>query len=143
MFDKLYADVNRTIKSATLLKVERKMERSDRNDPNSPMKPAQDKDGVPKYTVHLSVETSSFDKTKFDNIQVTVNSRDNLVEAFPTKCDVVVLGLAIGLMPQGKSTYSVFFTADAIRPLQPTQLTQPGQASRVVPGQPPQPARVS
>lgn len=142
MLDRFYIDFNKTVINARLEKVERKMERSDRNDPNSPMRHAQDKDGVPKYTAHLSVETNNFDKTKFDHIAITVASREKLDEVL-TEGKVMVEGFSLGTMPQGKNTYSIFFMADAIRPLQAAQFTQPGQATRVVPGQSPQTARLS
>jgi hypothetical protein len=141
VLDRFNVNFNETVKNARVEKVERKMEQSDRKNPNSPMQPAHDKDGVPKYTVHLSVETNNFDKTKFDHIAVTVASRERLDEVLP-EGKVTVEGFTLGLMPQGKNTYSVFFMAEAIRPLQPAQFTQPGPATRVVPGQPPQPVRV-
>ena len=46
---------------------EQKMQRKERDNPNSEQVPAQDKNGVPKWTVYLSVETkSSFGKKQFD-----------------------------------------------------------------------------
>ena len=45
------------------------MQRKERDNPNSEQVPAQDKNGVAKWTVYLSVETkSSFGKKQFDEI---------------------------------------------------------------------------
>jgi hypothetical protein len=123
---------------------EQKTQRKDRDNPNSEQVPALDKNGVPKYTVHLSAETkSSFGKIQFEEMEVTLTSPKNPVENIPMGSYVTVEGLTLGMMPIGKGkACTVFYTAEAIRPLQPAQFAQPGQATRVVSGQPQQPVRV-
>jgi hypothetical protein len=135
---------HQTFKGATLLRVVPKMEKSDRTNPNSPLVPAHDRDGVPKYTAYLTVETQPFDKPQFDNITVTITSRDKLDEAFPNKVDVTLEGFEVGVMKSDKGGgYTLFYSAKAIRPLQPAQFAQPGQPPRMASPQPQQPARVA
>src|SRR5437899_2849529 len=55
----LVVDVPNTFVGMMLRGCEPKMQRKDRENPNSDMLPAQDKNGVPKWTVYLSVETKS------------------------------------------------------------------------------------
>jgi hypothetical protein len=106
---------------------EPKMQRKDRENQNSEMVPAQDKNGVPKWTAYLSVETkSSFDKRQFDDIEVTLTSPKNPSEGIPDRSDVTIVGLTLGMMPIGKGkAVTVFYTAEAIRPLQRMQPSQP------------------
>jgi hypothetical protein len=139
-----YAVVFRqTFKGATLLRVVPKTEKSDRNNPNSPMVPAYDKDGVPKYTAYLSVETQPFDKPQFDNITCTISSRDRLDEEFTEKVDVVLDGFKVNVMKSDKGGgYTFYFTADAIIPLKAAQFAKPGQQTHMASAQQ-QPARVA
>ncbi len=141
----IVVDVPNTFVGMMLRGCEQKTQRKDRENPNSEMVPAQDKNGVPKYTVYLSVETkSSFGKKQFDEMEVTLTSPKNPVESIPMGSYVIVEGLTQGQMPIGKGkAVTVFYTAEAIRPLQPAQFAQPGQATRVSSGQPPQPARAA
>jgi hypothetical protein len=144
MIDRWSIDVEKSIVGALLLKVETKMQRSKKDDPNSPMVPAHDKDGVPKYTVHLSLEVKSFESTKFDNVQVTVTSQKQPCEGLPQGTPVVIRGLELGFMPKGNGGgLSVFYSAEAIVPRQTAQFAQPGQPPRVAPAQPQQPTRVA
>ena len=144
MIDRWSIDVEKSIVSALLLKVETKMQRSKKDDPNSPMVPAHDKDGVPKYTVHLSLEVKSYESTKFDNLQVTVTSHKQPCEGLPQGTPVVIRGLELGFMPKGNGGgLSVFYSAEDIAPRQAVQFAQPGQPARVTPSQPLQPARVA
>jgi hypothetical protein len=107
--------------------------------------PALDKAGVPKYTVYLSVETkSAFDKKQFSDMEVTVTSPRNPVEGIAMGSYVTVERLTQGQMPIGKGkAVTIFYTADAIRPVQPAQFAQPGQPPRTSSAQPQQPARVA
>jgi hypothetical protein len=141
----IVVDVPNTFVGMMLRGCEQKTQRKDRENQNSEMVPALDKNGVPKYTVYLSVETKSpFDKKQFEEMEVTVISPKNPVEGIPKGSDVTVVGLTQGQMPIGKGkAVTLFYKAEAIRPLQPAQFTQPGQASRVVPSQPLQPARTA
>jgi hypothetical protein len=144
MIDRWIIDVEKSIVGAALLRVEPKMQRSNKEDPKSPMVHGHDKDNVPKWTVHLSIEQESFEKPKFENIQITVTSPKQPCEGVPQYTPVTIQGLALGQMPRGNSGgVSVFYVAESIRPLQSTQFTQPGQSTRVTSGQPLQPARVA
>jgi hypothetical protein len=110
-----------------------KTQRKDRENPNSEQVPALDKNGVPKYTVYLSVETKSqFDKRQFSDMEITVTSPKNPVEGIPEGSKVTVEGLIQGQMPLGKGkAVTLFYTADAILPLKAAQIEQPGQQSRM------------
>ncbi len=144
MLDRILVDP-KTFVGIMLRGCEQKTQRKDRDNPNSEQVPALDKNGVPKYTVYLSVETkSSFGKNQFDEIEATLTSPRNPVESIPMGSYVTVEGLTLGMMSLGKGkAVTVFYTAEAIRPLQPAQVVQPGQATRVASGQPLQPARVT
>ena len=144
MIDRWSIDVDKSIVGSMLLKVETKMQRSKKDDQNSPMVPAHDKDGVPKYTVHLSLEVKSFESTKFENVQVTVTSHQQPCEGLPQGTPVVIRGLVLGFMPKGNGGgVSPFYSAEAIVPRQAAQFAQPGQPPRVAPAQPQQPTRVA
>ena len=141
----IVVDVPNTFKGMMLRGCEQKTQRKDRENPNSEMVPALDKNGVPKWTVYLSVETkSSFGKKQFDELELTVTSPKNPCESESIQMGsyVTVVGLTQGQMPIGKGkAVTLFYTAEAIRPLQPAQFTQPGQATRIASSQPLQPAR--
>lgn len=145
--DRIVVDVPATFVGLALLRVEPKMQRKDRDNPNSEQVPAQDKNGVPKWTVHLSVETKSFENTKFDNIEITVTSPNKPGEGIPENSKVTVQGLTLGMMPIGKGrAVTVFYTAEAILPLKPAQFAQPAQPQRMASPQPqpqPQPVRAA
>jgi hypothetical protein len=127
MLDRIVVDVAKTFVGVMLRSCEQKTQRKDRENPNSEMVPAQDKNGVPKWTAYLSVETkSSFDKRQFDDIEVTLTSPKNPCEGIPDRSDVTIVGLTLGMMPVGKGkAVTVFYTAEAIRPLQRMQPSQP------------------
>jgi hypothetical protein len=144
MLDRVVVDVPATFDGIMLRGCEPKMQRKEKDNPNSEQVPAQDKNGVPKYTVYLSVETkSSFDKKQFDEMEVTVTSPRNPVEGIPMGSYVTIERLTEGRMPIGKGrAVTIFYAADAIR-LQSTQSAQPGQPSRMASAQPQQPARAA
>jgi ABC-type lipoprotein release transport system permease subunit len=141
----IVVDVPNTFVGVMLRGCEPKMQRKERDNPNSEQVPAQDKNGVPKYTVYLSVETkSSFGKKQFDEIEVTVTSPKNPCEGIPNGSEVNIERLIEGRMPFGKGkAVTTFFTADAIIPLKAAQFAQPGQSTRVASVQPQQPARAA
>ena len=146
--DRVVVDVAKTFVGIMLRGCEPKMQRKDKDNPNSELVPAQDKNGVQKWTLYLSVETkSSFDKKQFNEMEITVTSPRNPCEGLPMGSAVTVEGLTQGSMPIGKGkAVTVFYTADAIRPLQPAQFVQPGQPQRMAAPQPqqqPQPVRVA
>jgi hypothetical protein len=96
--------------------IEPKMQRSDKNDPNSPMEQARDKDGALKWTVILSVETKSFgDKSKFDDIPVTIVNPTKPAGGVEPGRYVTCTGMELGIMVQGQGRYSFFYSAQAIR----------------------------
>ena len=76
MIDRWIVDFDKSVEGAMLLNVEPKMTRADKNDPRSDQVQAKDKDGVPKWTVTLAVQTKNFENTKFDNIPITITSRE-------------------------------------------------------------------
>ena len=139
----IVVDVPNTFKGMMLRGCEQKTQRKDRENPNSEMVPALDKNGVPKWTVYISVETkSSFGKKQFDEMEVTLTSPKNPCESESIQMGsyVTVVGLTQGQMPIGKGkAVTLFYTAEAIRPVQSAQFAQP---TRVSSSQPLQPARV-
>src|SRR6266571_4764394 len=142
MLDRIVVDVAQTFVGVMLRGCEQKMQRKDRENPNSEQVPAQDKNGVPKWTVYLSVETKSlFDKKQFDELEITITSPKNPVEGITNGSDVNIVGLTEGKMPIGKGkAVTVFYSAEAVRPLQSAQPVQPPRLSST---QSPQPARVA
>jgi hypothetical protein len=148
MVDRLVVDVPATFVGIMLRSCEPKMQRKERDNPNSELEPALDKSGVQKYTVYLSVETkSAFEKKQFSDMEISVTSPRNPVESIPVGSYVTVEGLTLGMMPIGKGkAVTVFYTADAILPLKPAQVVQPAQPQRMASPQPqpqPQPVRAA
>lgn len=121
----------KSVEGAMLLNVEPKMTRSDKNDPRSDQVQARDKDNVPKWTVILAIATKEFEQTKFDNTPITITSREKPCGGIMPGTPVTVEGLTVGFMPQARGGFSVFYTAEAIRPLQRTQPTQPVRVAAV------------
>jgi hypothetical protein len=140
----IVVDVPNTFVGMMLRGCEQKTQRKDRENPNSEMVPAQDKNGVPKYTVYLSVETkSAFEKKQFSDLEITVTSPKNPVESIPMGSYVTVEGLTQGQMPIGKGkAVTLFYTAAAILPLKAAQFAQPVQPQRMASPQP-QPVRAA
>ena len=135
MIDRYAINFDKTFGGAMLLGVEPKMQRADKNDAKSQQVQARDKDGTLKWTVTLAVQTKSFENTKFENIPITVTSPNKPYEAIPPGTPVTVENLELGIMPQQRGGFSTFYSAEAIRPVQPVQL-RPSSAQ-------PQPARVA
>jgi hypothetical protein len=121
MIDKYVIDFNRTFGGAMLLLVEEKMQREHKDDPKSNMVQAQD-NGVLKWTITLAVQTKLRDKSKLENIQVTIVSPNKPYEAIPPGTAVTCEGLEVGIMPQQRGGFSVFYSCEAIRPLQPPRI---------------------
>ncbi len=136
MIDRYSINFDKTVGSAMLLGVEAKMTRADKQNPKSEQVQARDKDGVPKWTVTLAVQTKSFENTKFENIPITVTSPNKPYEAIPPGTQVTVENMELGIMPQQRGGFSVFYSAEAIRPLQPAQSSRLSSAQL-------QPARVA
>lgn len=121
MIDRYVVDFAKTFGGAMLLGIEPKMQRSDKNDPKSDMEQARDKDGVLKWTVSLAVQTKSVN-AKFETIAITVTSPNKPYGAIPPGTPVTVEMLELGIMPKDKGGFSVFYSAEAIRPLQPARV---------------------
>src|SRR5205807_570914 len=100
---------------------EPKMQRSDKNDANSAQVQARDKDNVTKWTITLAVATKAFEQTKYENISITITSREKPYGGIAPGTSVTVEGLSVGFMPQARGGMSVFYSAEAIRPLQRMQ----------------------
>jgi hypothetical protein len=117
--------------------VDPKMERINRDDPNSPTEQAKDKEGVLKWVVTLSAKMTAFDNAKYENIPITVASPTKPLDDAPHGALVMVNTLEMGVMGKDKGGYTVFYSAESVR-LQQTpriQPTQPSQPSRVPSGQ--------
>ncbi len=98
MIDRYVVDFAKTFGGAMLLAVEAKMQRSDKNDKNSPQVQARDKDGQPKWTITLAVQTKTFENTKFENIPITITAPSKPYAAIPPGSPVTVEGLVLGIM---------------------------------------------
>lgn len=105
-----------------LLAVEAKLQRENKADPKSKMVQAHDAEGVAKWSITLAVATKNFEQTKFENIQVTITSPNKPYGAIPPGTPVTCENLVVGLMPGSKGGFTTFYTADAIRPLQPARV---------------------
>src|SRR5450759_4806318 len=132
MIDRWIVDFDKSVVGSMLLSVEPKMTRVDKNNPKSDQIQARDKDDVPRWTVTLAVQTKSFENTKFDNVSITITSREKPYGAIQPGTPVTVEGLSVGFMAQARGGFSVFYSAEAIRPL---QRMQSNQTERVVEGQ--------
>ena len=127
MIDRWMVNFDESTEGAMLLNVEPKMTRADKNDPRSDQVQAKDKDGVTKWTITLAVQTKNFENTKFDNVSITITSREKPYGAIQPGTQVIVEGLSVGFMAQARGGFSVFYSAEAIRPLQRMQSSQPAR----------------
>jgi len=118
-------DFDKSVEGAMLLSVVPKMTRVDKNNPKSDQVQARDKVDVPKWTITLAVQTKSFETSKFDNVSITITSREKPYGAIQPGTSVTVEGLALGFMVNTRGGLSVFYSAEAIRPLQRMQPSQP------------------
>jgi hypothetical protein len=122
MIDRYVVDFAKTFGGAMLLGIEPKMARADKTDSKSAQVQAHDRDGVPKWTVTLAVQTKSFDNMKFETISITVTSPNKPYGAIPPGSPVTVEKFELGVMPRERGGYSLFYSAEAIRPLQPARV---------------------
>lgn len=136
MIDRYAIDFPKTFGGAMLLGTEPKMQRADKNDPKSQQVQAHDKEGVLKWTVTLAVQTTSFDTTKFETIAITVTSPNRPCEGVQPGMPVMVEGMELGIMPNQRAGFSVFYSASAIHPLHPAPSAQAGQPARMPSAQP-------
>ena len=131
-----FIDFDKTYESAMLIGVEPKMTRADKSDQKSAMVQARDSNGIYKWSCILVVQTKSFENIKYENIPVTVTSPDKPYQAIMPGTQVTVENMELGIMPKDRGGFSVFYSAEAIRPLNSVQ------PSRTSSGQP-LPARVA
>src|SRR6266702_4829794 len=129
MVDRWIVDFDKSVEGAMLLSVEPKMQRSDKNNAKSPQVQARDKDDVPKWTITLALQTKSFENTKFENISITITSREKPYGGIQPGTPVTVEGLAVGFMAQARGGFSVFYSAEAIRPAQRVLPSQPARVA--------------
>ena len=128
MIDHVVVDFQKTFGSKGIyLGLQPKMTREDKANPKSKMVQATDKDGVLKWTVSIAVKTQAFEKTKNENIEVTIGSSQEPYKAIPEGTPVIIENLVAGFMKQERGGYSIFWSAENIRPLQPVQPTQPAR----------------
>src|SRR6266496_4826037 len=118
MIDRYSINFEKTFGGAMLLGVEAKMTRADKNDAKSAQVQARDSAGTYKWVVTLAVQTKQFDNTKYENIPITVVSPNKPYEAITPGTPVTVEGLELGIMAQSRGGFSVFYSAEAIRPVQ-------------------------
>ncbi len=116
MINRVIVDFVKTYGKAMLISIEPKMTRADRNNPKSPQVQATDDAGLLKWTATVSVPVQGFDKVKQENIEITVNAPNRPYNAIPLGHYVIVEGLEMGILKSDKTGYSVFFSAENIRP---------------------------
>jgi hypothetical protein len=121
MIDRYVVDFAKTFTGAMLIAIEPKMTRADKNNASSDQVQARDGNGVPKWAITLAVQTKSVN-TKFETIAITVISPNKPYGAIPPGTPVMVEQLELGIMPKDKGGFSVFYSAEAIRPLQPARV---------------------
>jgi hypothetical protein len=132
--DRVIVNFEETYGKGIFLGVEPKTQREKKDDPNSRMVQATDKEtGLLRWTATLAVREQSFEKAKMENMAVTINSREQPYGAIPIGSYVVVERLEMGTMKQDRSGYSHYFSGKNIRQVAP---------ERVVPSQSSQPVRV-
>jgi hypothetical protein len=102
---------------------EPKMERLDKNDPNSPEAQGRDKNGGGlKWTALLAVKHG---RNKNEILSITLVSASDPCANIHVGQTVIAEDLAMGIMRQDKGGYSQFWSATALRPV--TVPSQQGQ----------------
>jgi hypothetical protein len=130
MINRVIVDFVKTYGKAMLISIEPKMTRTDRNNPKSPQVQATDDSGLLKWTVTVSVPVQGFEKVKQENIEITVNAPNRPYNAIPLGHYVIVEGLEMGIMKAEKMGFSVFFSAENIKPAPPERATAGQEASK-------------
>lgn len=116
MINSVYVDFAKTFGKGLLLGIEPKMTRADKNDPKSPQVQAHDNNGNLKWTATVAVQTQSFENKKYENIAITIHAPKKPYEAIPPGHAVIIEGLEMGIMKQDRSGFSIYFSAENIRP---------------------------
>jgi hypothetical protein len=120
---------------------EPKMERSDKNDPNSPEVQGSDKNGGGlKWTALVAVRHG---RNKNDILSITLVSPTDPCANIHIGQTVVPEDLEMLTMKQDKGGFSQYWSAAALRQVPPAQSAQPGQPARQASAQPQQPARAA
>src|SRR6266567_5735282 len=101
------------------LGVEPKMERADKNDPNSQEVQARDKNngGALKWTATVAVKYKAFSKGRNEILSVTLVSPTQPCSDVSLGQTVIIEGLEMGIMRQDRGGFSQFWSAAAIRPV--------------------------
>lgn len=116
LINSVFVDFSKTFGKGNFLVVEPKYQRSDKNDPKSPMVQGSDGNGNFKWTATIAVRIQQFEQAKMENINITLTSPKKPYEAMPVGTMVTVDGLEMGTMKQDRGGFSQFFSAENIRP---------------------------
>jgi len=117
--DRVRVDFPKTCGKGIYLGVEPKLVPSDKNNPKSEQVQARDANNVPKWTVTIAVRSLLSPKAKMENIMVTLSSPTKPYTAISVGQAVIVDELEMGVMKQDRGGFSVFFSAENIRPAAP------------------------
>jgi len=132
VIDKIAVDFPRTFdKPGIFLAVEPKMQRADKDNPNSPQVQGRDSNGGLKWTATVAVAVKSFDREKYENLSITLTSPTQPCSNIAPGSSVLVDGLVQGLMTGNKNPQ--FWSADGIRPV--TAQAAAREPARVAVGQ--------
>ena len=137
MLEKYPIAYEQTYNGAVLQAVEPKLEAPSGN-AQATMEQAKDKAGVPKWLVYLNMDVkTTTGKKKFENITITVTSPNKPYDAIPLNSPVIIEKLSLGTMLREKGSYTLYYTAEAIRPVAPERVAsaQPQQSARVATGE--------
>lgn len=128
MINKVFPDFVKTWGKGMLLSIEPKMTRAERDNPKSPQVQGTDGNGLLRWTATVAVPIQGFDKIKQENIEITVNAPQRPYAAMIGHY-VIAEGLEMGIMAT-KTGYSVFFSAENIKPAPPERPTAGQEAGR-------------
>jgi len=119
MIDRVVVDFVKTFgRPGIFMGVEPKMERLDRNDPNSEQVQSRDKNGGGlKWTATVALKYQANGREKKEILSITLLSPSAPCTNIHEGQTVMVEGLEMGVMPQEKG-FSQFWSAAAIRPVQ-------------------------
>ena len=116
VIDRLVVDFPNTFgKPGIFLAVEPKMQRSDKDNPNSQQVQGRDSHGGLKWTATVAVAVKSFDRERYENLSITLTSPTQPCSNIAPGSPVLVEGLEQGLMLGNKNPQ--FWSAAAIRPV--------------------------
>lgn len=131
--DRVAVDFAKTFSGPGLfLGVETKMERADKNNPNSEEVQGRDKNNgsALKWTATVAVKYKAFSKEKSEILSLTLVSSSQPCSDLSLGQPVMIEGLEMGIMRQDRGGFSQFWSAAAIRPVR-VQASQAQPASAV------------